>query len=90
MVERVLKPLPIMAGVPKSAIDRTKQMIAPVLTAGKTNGKVTFLKRCQGLHPKFSAASSKDLLTLFKEVCVIRKMNGKNFSENTKIIPGAP
>ena len=79
-----------MAGVPKSAIESTKQMMAPVLTAGKTSGRVTFTKRCQGLHPRFSAASSKDLFTAFKAVCVIRKMNGKNFNEKTRMIPWAP
>ena len=78
------------AALREGHLESTKQMMAPVLTAGKTSGSVTFTKRCQGLHPRFSAASSKDLLTAFKAVCVIRKMNGKNFNEKTRMIPWAP
>ncbi len=58
MVDSVRNPRPRMAGVPKSAMDNTKQMIAPVLTAGNTSGRVMRVNRCHGVQPRFSAASS--------------------------------
>ena len=90
MVDSVRNPRPRIAGVPKSAIDSTKQMIAPVLTAGKTSGRVILKNRSSALQPRFSAASSKLLLTELSAVWVIRKTKGKNFSVKTRMIPCAP
>ena len=84
MVDKVRNPRPKIAGVPKSAIASTKQMIAPVLMAGNTSGNVMRLNRCQGVQPRFAAASSKDLFTAFSAVCVIRKTKGKNDTRWTK------
>ena len=47
-VESTRKSLPIIDGVPKSAKERTNASSAPVLIAGKINGRVTCMNLEKG------------------------------------------
>ena len=66
----------MIEGVPKSANESTKARRAPALTAGNTRGNVTRMNFENGLHPKFSAASSSETLMVPKAPAVNKKTKG--------------